>query len=214
MYDIYKWAGVGAYDKAIKVVSYKGAQGLYLKALGGPAGGTYAHLGKQGITTTFDIIPAHTAPTDAGRAPRFALVNRPSTDPKSWLWLNFNVDPKARPRQVSVKTMATEDGMIRLHVAPGAVKPEFDKNIYQIEATSLSEKPPSPRDPRYLLRIEGKGIPTNIEPGDDTEPESMDVQLVDIQTGDPELTQVSWSYQKFLRIAKSNRGITVHQTET
>ncbi|RPB26891.1 hypothetical protein L211DRAFT_835228 [Terfezia boudieri ATCC MYA-4762] len=25
-----------------------------------------AHLGKQGISTTFDIIPAHTPPTDAG----------------------------------------------------------------------------------------------------------------------------------------------------
>ncbi|KAF8437010.1 hypothetical protein BGX38DRAFT_1274230 [Terfezia claveryi] len=188
LYEIYKWAGVGAYDKSIKVVSYKGAQSLYLKALGGPAGGTYAHLGKQGIATTFDIIPAHTAPTDAGRAPRFALVNRPSPDPKTWLWLHFNVDPKARPRQVSVKTRATEDGMVRLHTA-GAVKPEFDKNIYQIEATSLSEKPPSPRDPRYLLRIEGKGIPTNIEPWDDTEPESTDVQLVDVQTGDTELTE-------------------------
>lgn len=184
LYDIFKWAGVGSFDKSIKVINCKDPKGLYLKATGPATGGTYARLGKDGQSTLFDIIPAHSAPTDAGRIPRYALVNKPTQDPATWLWLNFNVNPKARPQQVTGRSGVTEDGMVRLHTAGTA---------YQIEATSLSEKAPSARDPRYLLRIEGKGIPTNIEPGDNNEPESSDVELVDVSSGNPQLSQVSRS---------------------
>ena len=192
MYDMYKWAGVGAvYDKSLRSINYKAnPSGLFVK-VDSTNHTTQARVGKAGNATKFDIIPSHTAPTDAGRAPRYSFVNKPNTGEKTWQWLKFKTDPAARPRQVTANVGApTEESMVRVHI-PTAKKPEFDKNIFQFEAAALSEKPPSPDDPRYLLRVEGRGIPTEIVEGDDIEPESADVQLVDVASGDQNALNVS-----------------------
>ncbi|KAF8434470.1 hypothetical protein BGX38DRAFT_161830 [Terfezia claveryi] len=194
LYDMYRWAGVtsAAYSKPLKVSDYEAEPGLFLK-FDPVTKSAVARLGTDGASTMFDLIPAHTAPTDAKREPRYAIINKPdlTADESKWHWLKFDVNPKSRPHQVTASVgKATEEGMVRFHSPTEG--PELEQNYIKIEAAPLSSQALSGDEDRYLLRVEGRGMPSEVV--ENTKAESPDVLLVNI-TKNPALKDEFTDFQ-------------------
>lgn len=176
MADMFRWAGVGLHaDKSIRVVDYDASpEGLYLK-INQDNKLAEARLGKdqESNSTTFDIIPAHTVPSDAKPKPRYAIVNKPVVDEeKTWLWLRFQPDAKGDQKPVMATVGSpSEEGMVRLNTVYSKRAFLANNQQYRIEALPLSEKPPGSNVPANVLRI---SAPTD----------TAEVQIIDLNTAD------------------------------